>query len=83
MRTIEIKLPEAITEEEARLSLAIALYRDARLSQGEAAKLAGYTRETFLELLAARGEPVSNITLEDFQEEMKVWRSLPSRTARP
>ncbi len=58
MRTIEIKYPETIPailnlspdkfEQEAKFALAVKLYEIGRLTSGQAARLAGVSRVTFL-----------------------------------
>jgi predicted HTH domain antitoxin len=43
MKALQIELPPEVSEEEARLLLAIKLYELGRLSLGQSAKLAGYS----------------------------------------
>jgi hypothetical protein len=45
------------------------------------ARLAGYTRPTFIELLAKRGEPFTNIDGADLDQELAAWRAMASPTA--
>jgi predicted HTH domain antitoxin len=55
MTPFAIALPDSITEAEAKFYLALKLYEVGRLSCGEAAELAGYSKRTFLELLGKHG----------------------------
>ena len=81
MSQLRIELPDSVSTEEALLELAIGLFRLGRLTQGEAAKVAGLSRATFLEFLAKRHEPFTNIDESDLEEELATWRSLVSPTA--
>lgn len=81
MNTLSINIPDSVPAEEARRELAVALYRSAKVTQGEAAEIAALSRQAFIQLLLSRGEPVSNISVEDLREELAAWRSLESRTA--
>jgi len=83
MSIMTLELPDNVSVEEAKLLLAMALFSEGRLSQGQAARLAGYTRETFIELLGKHGVSFTNISLEELDEEIETWRALPSRTVRP
>lgn len=62
-----IDLPASVTEAEARLFLAMKLFELGRLSAGQAAALAGYSKPTFLELLGKHGiavfdQPTAELT---------------------
>jgi predicted HTH domain antitoxin len=46
-----IAIPPSVTEGEARLYLAMKLFEIGRLSSGQAAELAGYSKGAFMELL--------------------------------
>jgi hypothetical protein len=48
MTTLVVELPTEIDAEEARLLLAIKLYEMGRLSLGQAAQLAGYSKPAFI-----------------------------------
>jgi predicted HTH domain antitoxin len=48
MNQLVIDLPPEVTAEEARLLLAIRLFEIGRLSMGQAARLAGCSRSTFI-----------------------------------
>jgi Uncharacterized small protein len=58
MGKLQIELPPEISEGEARLLLAFKLYELGRLSLGQAARLAGYSKRAFMELLGRYGVPV-------------------------
>jgi len=71
MKTLQIELPLEISEDEVRLLLAIKLYELGRLSLGQAAKLAGYSKRTFIELLGKHSVPVVSYLPEELQEEVE------------
>ena len=60
MSQASMQLPPEITEAEAKLLLAIKLYEIGRLSTGQAAEFAGYSKHTFMELLGKHGVPTFN-----------------------
>lgn len=70
MKMLQVELPPEVSEEEARLLLAIKLYEVGRLTLGQAAKLAGYSKRTFLELLGRYGVPVIAYPPEELREEV-------------
>lgn len=72
-----VVIPDAVleatglTEEEARQELAVALYARERLTEGQAAHLAGMDRWAFNELLSERRVPIHYGTEElhsDYEE---------------
>ncbi len=67
---LQVELPPEVSEEEARLLLAIKLYEVGRLTLGQAAKLAGYSKRAFLELLGCYGVPVIAYSPEELREEV-------------
>jgi predicted HTH domain antitoxin len=56
MNQLTVELPSNISIEEARLLLSVKLFETEKLSLGQAAKLAGYSKRTFIELLGKMGE---------------------------
>jgi predicted HTH domain antitoxin len=70
MTQLTIDLPLSISHEEARLLLAMKLYEVGKLSLGKAAKLAGYSKGTFIELISKMGVPVVNYPAEELDQEL-------------
>jgi predicted HTH domain antitoxin len=71
MKALQIELPPEVSEEEAKLLLAIKLYELGRLSLGQSAKLAGYSKLAFIELLGKCGVPVVAYSPEELREEVE------------
>ena len=65
-----IALPPSITENEAKLYLAIKLFEIGRLSCGQAAELAGYSKRTFLELLGKHGVAMMDFPASEIQDDL-------------
>ena len=59
---------------DARLLLAAAMYQTGRLSSGQAARLAGFSRVDFLLELPRMGLPSSNLRSEDLEDDLKFAR---------
>ncbi len=72
MNPIELKvsLPPGLSEDEAKLLLAIKLYEVGKVSLGKAAKLAGYSKRSFLEILGKYRVPVFAYSPEELREEV-------------
>ncbi len=49
--TLEIELPSSTTSDEAKLLLTVKLYEVGKITLGQAAKIAGYSKRAFLEVL--------------------------------
>ncbi len=62
MKTITVEVPDTleIDDREAAMLLATKLYEQGKLSLGQAAQLAGYSKQTFMELLSRYDVPVFN-----------------------
>jgi len=57
---LDVELPASIPKEEARLMLALKLYEKGRLTLGQAAHTAGYSKRAFIDFLGQEGVPVLN-----------------------
>jgi predicted HTH domain antitoxin len=71
MATLIVELPTEVDAQEARLLLAIKLYETGKLSLGQAARLAGYSKPTFMELLGRHRVPVFAYSSEELREEVE------------
>ena len=73
MRTITIDLPNSLdlNDKEARMVLASKLYDMGKLSLGQAAELAGYSKRTFMELLADYGVSIFNYSPDELDQDLK------------
>lgn len=70
MSQLKVDLPPEVPEAEARLLLMAKLYETGRLSLGQAARLAGYSKRAFMELLGKAGVPVFDHPPEDLRAEV-------------
>lgn len=72
MSTTELKvdLPSNLSEDEAKLLLAVKLYEVGKASLGQAAKLAGFSRRAFIEVLGHYKVPVFNYSPEELRQEI-------------
>jgi predicted HTH domain antitoxin len=70
MSQVNIAVPPSVTEAEAKLYLAIKLFEIGRLSIGQAAELAGYSKRTFLELLGKHGVAFMNYPPDELQDDL-------------
>ena len=72
MSELRVELPPDIAVEEAKLLLSMKLYETGHLSLGQAARMAGYSKATFMELLGKHGVPLFNYPPEDLEREMSL-----------
>ena len=73
MRTLTIQIPDTVDldDREARMALASKLYELGKLTLGQAADMAGYSKETFMELLADYGVSFFNYSADELDEDLK------------
>ena len=72
---MELNLPktliEEISENELRLYLAMILYKERKISMGQATKLTGLTLSDFIYELGKHKIGFTNITEEELEEELR------------
>ena len=66
---LRLDLPPTLSEEEARLLFAVKLFEVGKVSLGQAAKLAGFSKRAFMEVLGQQQVPVFNYSPEELREE--------------
>lgn len=73
MKLLEIQLPDTldVREQELKMILASRLFESGKLSLGQAAALAGYTKWTFIELLGEYGVSFINYSADDLERELE------------
>lgn len=72
--TITLELPRGVAESEARLSYAIGLFSEGKVSLGKASELSGISKAEFMLALSRRGIPVCNYDPEEIAQEREVLR---------
>lgn len=72
MRTIHINIPETVelSDYDITMMLAAKLYEDKKLSTGQAAKLAGLSKRTFIEVLGHYGVSLFSTSLVDLHTDI-------------
>lgn len=70
MSVMTMVVPDSVGEAEARFQLAVRLFQLGRLSCGQAAELAGYSKATFMELLGHEGVPVIDHDPQDLSQDL-------------
>lgn len=67
---LTVSLLLGISEEEAKLLLAIKLYEVGKVSLGQAAKIAGFYKRTFIEILGRYRVPIFAYSSEELRQEL-------------
>jgi predicted HTH domain antitoxin len=73
MQTLTLYLPDSLdmTPKEVTMLLATRLYEQGKLSLGQAAEMAGYSKRTFMELLGDYGVSVFNYPPEELEQDVQ------------
>lgn len=69
---LKIELPESLSEEEAKILLAVKSFEVGKLTLGQAARMAELSKRTFLEILGRHKVPVFNYSPEDLRRELEL-----------
>jgi len=67
---LRVSLPFSLSEDEAKVLLAVKLYEVGKVSLGQAAKLAGFSKRAFMEVLGRHHVPLYNYAPEELREEL-------------
>ena len=69
--TLQVELPLSLSKDEAKLLLAVKLFEVGKVSLGQAAKMAGFSKRSFMEVLGRHNVPVINYPAEDLSREIR------------
>lgn len=67
---LKLDLPFGLSENEAKLFLAIKLYEIGKISLGQAAKLSGFSKRAFIDVLGQYQIPVVNYSVDELRQEV-------------
>lgn len=67
---LRVPLPFNLSEDEAKLLLAIKLYEVGKVSLGQAAKLAGFSTRAFIEVLGRYYVPLFDYESDELRQEV-------------
>ena len=73
MQTLTLHLPDSLdmTAKEVATLLAARLYEQGKLSLGQAAELAGYSKRTFMELLGDYGVSIFDYPADELEKDVQ------------
>jgi len=71
MKTLVLDIPETVEFDEALMAIAAHFYAKGKLTMGQAAKMAGFSKVTFMELLANYGVSVFNYTSDELDRDLE------------
>ena len=70
-RGLTVQLPITVSDDEARLLFAVKLYEVGRASLGQAARMAGFSKRAFMEILGRYNVPVFNYPPDELGRELE------------
>jgi len=73
MKTITLNIPDSVDldDKEAAMLLAVKLYEQGKISSGQGAEIAGFTKRTFIELLGRYNVSIFNYGAEELERDIK------------
>ncbi len=73
MTTLTLNLPKTVKLEERELLLILAtkLYEQGKLSLGQSAELAGFSKRAFMEILGDYGVSIFNYQADDLERDLE------------
>ena len=63
-------LPFSVSVDEAKLLLAVKLYEVGKVSLGQAAKLAGFSKRAFIDVLGQYHLPIFDYSVDELRQEI-------------
>ncbi len=67
---LTLDLPSSLSKDEVQTFLAVKLFETERVSLGQAARLAGFSKRAFIEVLGKYKVPVINYSPDELREEL-------------
>jgi len=73
VKTLTLTIPDNVDldNREAAMLLATRLYEQGKLSSGQAAELAGYSKRTFIELLGSYNVSIFNYDEQELEKDIR------------
>jgi predicted HTH domain antitoxin len=73
MKTLTLQIPDTLDldDREAAMLLAAKLYEQGKLSLGQAAEMADYSKRTFMELLSRYNVPIFDYDPSEIENDIK------------
>jgi predicted HTH domain antitoxin len=70
VREVTLELPLTVSEDEAKVLFAVKLFEAGRITLGQAARLARFSKRAFIDVLGQHKVAVFNYSAEDLAKEM-------------
>ncbi len=67
---LRVELPSGLSQEEAKILLAIKLYETGKVSLGQAARSAGHSKRVFMEILGKHQVPIFDYSPVELRQEI-------------